>query len=187
MDRPEFGNVRVGDFRPPQIKIPRGAGFIPLLLLALILVWTSFYTVEPEEVGVVLTFGAFSSTTDPGLHFKLPYPIQSVSKVQVQRQLKEEFGFRTVRAGIRSDFASVDEESLMLTGDLNVAVVEWTTQFRVTDPYLFLFKVRELKDTFRDMNEAVMRTVVGDRSVTEVLTIGRQEIATEVEQRLQAL
>ncbi len=187
MERPEFPNVRVGDFRPPDIKIPRGAGFIPLLLVAGFFLYTMFYTVDPEEVAVVLTFGAFSGTTDPGLHFKLPYPIQTVDKVPVQRQLKQEFGFRTTSVGVRSGFAEVQEESLMLTGDLNVGTIEWTTQFRVADPYLFMFKVRNLGETFRDMNEAVMRTVVGDRSVSEVLTIGRQEIASEVELRLQAL
>ncbi len=187
MQRPGFGNVRVGDFRPPRIRIPGGAVAVPLLLLAVFLLWTSFYTVEPEEVGVVLTFGEFTAITDPGLHFKLPYPVQSVSKVPVQRQLKQEFGFRTRSAGVRSQFTSVLEEALTLTGDLNVAVVEWTTQYRVADPYLYMFKVRNLEDTFRDMNEAVMRTVVGDRSVSEVLTIGRQEVATEVERRLQEL
>lgn len=187
MEGPEF-NVRVGDFRPPKINVPRGfPGVVVVGLLALFLIWTSFYTVSPEEVGVVLTFGAFSKVTDPGLHLKLPYPIQTVSKVPVQRQLKQEFGFRTESASVRSQFASVSDESLMLTGDLNVGVVEWTTQYRVSDPYLYMFKVRSLEETFRDMNEAVMRTVVGDRSVSEVLTVGRQEIASEVERRLQEL
>jgi membrane protease subunit HflK len=112
-----------------------------------------------------------------------------VIKVPVERQLKEEFGFRTQEAGVRTEYSNADleEESLMLTGDLNVAVVEWTAQFRVRDPYKFLFKVRNVRKTFRDMNETVMREVVGDRSVNEVLTVGRQEIAAEVEQRLQAL
>ena len=110
-------------------------------------------------------------------------------KVPVQRQLKQEFGFQTVEAGVRTRYSDRDfeNESLMLTGDLNVAVVEWTTQFRIQDPFKALFKVRNLGETFRDMNEAVMRVVVGDRSVTEVLTIGRQEIASEVERRLQEL
>jgi membrane protease subunit HflK len=111
-----------------------------------------------------------------------------VIKVPVQRQLKEEFGFRTESVGRRSSFTgTLEEEALMLTGDLNVGVVEWTTQFRIADPYKALFRVRSLTETFRDMNEAVMRAVVGDRSVTEVLTIGRQEIASEVELRLQEL
>jgi membrane protease subunit HflK len=188
MDRPDFGNVSVGDFRPPNINIPKGLpGFIIIGVLALALISTTFYTVSPEEVGVILTFGRYSKATDPGLHFKLPYPIQTVSKVPVQRQLKQEFGFRTRVAAVRSQFDSVVDESLMLTGDLNVAVVEWTTQYRVADPYLYMFKVRGLDETFRDMNEAIMRTVVGDRSVSEVLTIGRQEIASEVERRLQEL
>ena len=188
MEGSNFGNVRVGEFRPPNIKVPRGLlTALPLILLALLLMWTTVYTVDPEEVGVVLTFGAFTKITDPGLHFKMPAPVQTVVKVPVQRQLKEEFGYRTLRAGVRSEFGNVLEESLMLTGDLNVAVVEWTTQYRVVDPYLYIFKVRNLQDTFRDMNEAVMRTVVGDRSVSEVLTVGRQEIASEVERRLQEL
>jgi membrane protease subunit HflK len=140
-------------------------------------------------VGVILTFGKYTRIVEPGLRFKLPYPIQSMTKVPVQRQLKQEFGFRTQQAGVRTQYqpGRFEDETLMLTGDLNVAVVEWITQYRVNDPYKYLFKVRNLEDTFRDMNEAVIRGVVGDRSVTEVLTIGRQEIASEVERRLQEL
>ena len=129
-------------------------------------------------------------TSEPGLRTKIPL-VEDVLKVPVQRQLKQEFGFRTVDAGIRTVYAESDrrlgEESVMLTGDLNVAVVEWIVQYRVADPYLFLFKVRNLDDTFRAMNEAVMREVVGDRTVTEVLTVGRQEIESRVEARLQDL
>ena len=188
MDKSDFDNLKMGDFRPPNIKLPSGlTSLIPIVVIGLWLLWTTFYTVTPEEVGVVLTFGEFTSVNEPGLHFKLPAPIQTVWKVPVQRQLKEEFGFRTVGASVRSQFDTVGEESSMLTGDLNVGVVEWTTQYRVADPYLYMFKVRNVTDTFRDMNEAVMRTVVGDRSVTEVLTIGRQEIASEVERRLQEM
>jgi membrane protease subunit HflK len=174
------------DFRLPNINLP-GAGGVLLLLLLLLGLWNAFFTVEPEEVGVVLTFGKYSHQVDPGLRFKLPYPVQTVIKVPVQRQLKEEFGFRTQTVGVRSTFTNSKDEAQMLTGDLNVVIVEWTTQFRVSDPYKFLFKVRNLQETFRDMNQAVMRAVVGDRSVTEVLTIGRQEIASEVEVRLQEL
>ena len=173
-------------FRLPDFN-PRLVGSVILLLLLLAVLYSSAFTVAPEEVGVVLTFGEYSREVGPGLRFKLPYPIEAVIKVPVQRQLKEEFGFRTVQAGIRSSFSASEGEALMLTGDLNVAVVEWTTQFRVNDPFKFLFRVRNPGETFRDMNEAVMRAVVGDRSVTEVLTIGRQEIASEVERRLQLL
>lgn len=171
--------------RPPI----RSIAAVLLVIVALILAFTTFFTVEPEEVGVVLRFGRYARTADPGLNFKLPTPIEQVFKVPVQRQLKEEFGFRTVRPDVRTayDRGDFSGESLMLTGDLNVAVVEWTTQYRVDDPYEFLFKVRNVQKTFRDMNEAVMRSVIGDRSVNEVLTIGRQEIATKVEEQLQLL
>jgi len=172
-----------------------GAGV--LALLGVLLLWSSVFTVGPEEVGVVLTFGKYTRQAEPGLRFKWPRPIQTVTKVPVQRQLKAEFGFRTETPGVSTRYApgSFTDESLMLTGDLNVAVVEWTTQFRVNDPYKYLFRVRNLfdpsgtrrLDTFRAMNEAVMRAVIGDRSVNEVLTIGRQEIASEVERRLQEL
>ncbi len=188
MDSSDFGNVRIGNFKPPRIQLPTNT--IAMAVIAVVIlaaIFSSFYTVSPEEVGVVLTFGAYSGITDPGLHFKLPYPIQTVDFVPVQRQLKEEFGFRTLSAAVRSEFRNVNEESIMLTGDLNVGVVEWITQYRVADPYQYLFRVRNLTDTFRDMNEAVMRTVVGDRAVSEVLTVGRQEIASEVEARLQEL
>ena len=179
-------NVPSPDFTLPNINLP-AAGGVLLLLLLLAGLWSSFFTVEPEQVGVVLTFGKYSHEVDPGLRFKLPYPLQTVIKVPVQRQLKEEFGFRTQTVGVRSTFTSSKDEAQMLTGDLNVVIVEWTTQFRVSEPYKFLFKVRNLRETFRDMNQAVIRAVVGDRSVTEVLTIGRQEIASEVEVRLQEL
>jgi modulator of FtsH protease HflK len=173
-----------------RYRFPWGGAIGALLaLLAVIVLWTTWFTVEPEEVGIVLRFGRFVRQASPGLNVKLPYPIEAVQKVPVQRQLKEEFGFRTQEAGVRTRYeeGTFERESLMLTGDLNVAVVEWTAQFRVRDPYKYLFKVREVRETFRDLNEAVMREVVGDRSVNEVLTIGRQEIATQAEKRLQEL
>ena len=184
----------VVDFRRINVpgglpRIPRGAATAALaVLLAVLIGFTALYQVQPEEVGVVLRFGEYVRTTEPGLRTKIPL-VEEVLKVPVQRQLKQEFGFRTVDAGIRTVYAESDrrlgEESVMLTGDLNVAVVEWIVQYRVADPYLFLFKVRNLDDTFRAMNEAVMREVVGDRTVTEVLTVGRQEIESRVEARLQ--
>jgi membrane protease subunit HflK len=177
----------------PQIQIPRFSGGIVrtgvLVLLILIALLTSFYTVGPEQIGVVLRFGRYVRSTDPGLHFKLPYGIENVTKVPVQRQLKQEFGFRTRSAGVRSDYTKrgYEGEANMLTGDLNAADVEWVVQYRVVDPERFLFRVRNVQPTFRDMSEAVMREVVGDRTVNEVLTVGRQEVADQVEQRLQLL
>jgi modulator of FtsH protease HflK len=156
---------------------------------ALLLVLTNtLYQIQPEEVGVVLRLGKYVRTTEPGLRAKIPF-VEDVRKVQVQRQLKEEFGFRTEVPATRTRYSTANftPEAVMLTGDLNVAVVEWIVQYRVSDPYLYLFKVRNLTDTFRAMNEAVMREVVGDRTVTEVLTIGRQAIESRVEERLRVL
>jgi len=163
--------------------------WIVVVILCLILVFTCWFTIDPEEVGVVLRFGSYNRTVNPGLNFKMPFGLETIYKVPVERQLKEEFGFRTERAGINTQYSSKDyqEESLMLTGDLNAAEVEWITQYRINDPYKFLFRVRNAQLTFRDINEAVMREVVGDRTVNEVLTIGRQEVANAVTLKLQDL
>ena len=184
-------NFRVDVSRLKVPKVPWRAAVAGLVaLVALVAIAGTVYQIEPEEVGVIQRFGRYVRTTDPGLHFKLPF-VEEMTRVPVQRQLKHEFGFRTVEAGVRSEFATQErrfaDEAVMLTGDLNVAVVEWIVQYRVSDPYQYLFKVRNLEDTFRAMNEAVMRETVGDRTVTEVVTIGRQEIETAVEARLQAL
>lgn len=163
--------------------------WIVLVIICLIIVFTSWFTVNPEEVGVVLRFGKFNRTVIPGLHFKLPFGIETAFKVPVERQLKEEFGFRTERAGVNTQYSSEDyqDESMMLTGDLNATEIEWITQYRINDPFKFLFRVRNAQQTFRDINEAVVREVVGDRTVNEVLTVGRQEIASTVTLKLQEL
>ena len=157
-------------------------------LLALVLFFISVYQVQPDEAGVVTRFGRYARVTDPGLHFVVPF-VESVTKVPVERQLKEEFGFRTVEAGVRTvyDERRFLEESLMLTGDLNVAVVEWIVQFKVQDPRAYLFNVRDIRSTFRDMSEAAMRDVVGDHSVDEVLTVGRERIAAQAKDLLQEI
>lgn len=177
-----------GGIRPPRWATRRLAAMAAGVVFAVVLLAGAVYQVHLEEVGIVLRFGRFVRQTEPGLHLKMPI-VEQVMLVPVQRQLKQEFGFRTVDAGSRSRYspAAFQDESMMLTGDLNVAEVEWIVQYRVTDPYKYLFKVRNLTDTFRSMNEAVMREVVGDRTVTEVLTVGRQEIATTAERFLQEL
>jgi membrane protease subunit HflK len=184
--RPDI--VDFGRMRKPDWATPRLLRLAVLTLVAIVALSSVAYQVQLEEVGIVLRFGRYVRATEPGLRVKLPL-IEEVRRVPVQRQLKEEFGFRTTEPAVKSRYsaASFAEESVMLTGDLNVAVVEWIVQYRVTDPYKYLFKVRGLTETFRSMNEAVMREVVGDRTVTEVLTVGRQEIATTSERLLQEM
>ena len=186
MNRPPFRTAG-GNMKPPEINVrPKLILMIGAAILLVILATTSVYTVQPDETAVVLTFGKYSRFETPGLKFKLPNPIESVVKVPTENQLNQEFGFRTVgMRGTQTQYQEVPDESLMLTGDLNVLDVSWITQFRIADPVEFLFRVRNIEETFRDMNESIMRTVVGDRSVNEVLTTGRQEIASEVEVQLQ--
>ena len=147
---------------------------------------TTVYTVDTEEIAVVTRFGRVVREEPPGLRFKMPAGIERVYKVKTERVLKEEFGFRTEAPGIRTVYASRDlsAESLMLTGDLNVAVVEWIVQYRVIDPKAYIFQVRDPERTLRDVCEAMMRLVVGDHSVDEVLTVGREEIEMDVQKRL---
>jgi membrane protease subunit HflK len=153
----------------------------------LILVFSSFFTVGPDEVGVIRRFGKYDRTEAPGLHWKLPFNIEKLNIVKVQRIMKEEFGFRTTRAGVRSvyDKGNFDEESLMLTGDVNVLDVTWVVQFRIKDPVKLLFNVREPRAIIRDIAESVMRQAIGDNSVTESLTTRRMAIDLEVQKQLQ--
>jgi len=163
---------------------------ILIIIAAVVLAWIAFssaYTVGVDEVGIIQRFGKYVRTTMPGLHFKLPRGIETLTKVKVKYVYTEEFGLRTLRAGIKTEYASGKRylnESLMLTGDLNTAIVPWIVQFRIDDPYNFLFKVRNVRLTLRDLSESSMRLVVGDRSVNEVIS-KRKEIADEVRIKLQ--
>lgn len=159
------------------------------IIIGLPLLLTTVRTVGPEEEGVVLMLGKYNRTVQPGLNFILPFGIENMFKIPVQRQLKQEFGFRTVSAGVRTDYSKRNYaiESLMLTGDLNLADVEWVVQYRIVDSYQYLFRVREAEDALRDMAEAAVRKTVGDRTVNEVLTVGRQEVASNVEVLLQKM
>ncbi len=170
-----------------KYKLPGGPIIVILILIAIFFGSSTFYTVAVDEVGVVQRFGKFVRISQPGLNFKLPAGIEKVTKVKVRRVYKEEFGFRTVDPGARSRFSSPTEnesESLMLTGDLNVALVPWIVQYRIKDPYNFLFKVRDVRRLLMDMSEAAMRQVVGDRSINEVIN-KRADIAQEAQGVLQ--
>ncbi len=162
---------------------------IIILVVLLILAFTSVRTVGPEEEGVVLMLGKFNRTVEPGLNFILPLGLEKMYKIPVQRQLKQEFGFRTVEAGTRTQYvkSGYEDESMMLTGDLNLADVEWVVQYRIVNSYNYLFRVRDAEDALHDMSEAAMRKIVGDRTVNEVLTVGRQEVASTVEVLLQRM
>ncbi len=168
---------------------PKRILFVVLGVIVLACLATSFYTVEADEIAVVLMFGKSVRQAEPGLHFKLPLGIERAINVPVRKVFKEEFGFRTLRAGVRTQYDTRDysEESLMLTGDLSIADVEWVVQYKIKDPKSFLFSVRNPQRALRDLSESVLSRIVGDRTVTEVLTVGRIEIAAEVERHLQQL
>jgi modulator of FtsH protease HflK len=157
------------------------------VLLLLVMILTSAYQINADSVGVVTRFGRFVRITNPGFHVKIPFGVEDVTKVPVERQLKQEFGFRSEVRGTLPRDERTQTESLMLTGDLNVANVEWIVQYKIADPYNYLFKVRDVEETFRLMTEATMRRVVGDRNVTELLTVGRESIAAEAKQLLAQL
>lgn len=174
---------------PPQFeKVTKNIRFIVIGLIVLFAGFSTFFTVDPEEVGVVVRLGKYVESVEPGLNYKLPL-IDQVELVPVERQLKQEFGYRTVEAGVQSQYqkAGYEDESLMLTGDLNLADVEWVVQYRINDPYSYLFKVRNAESTLSDISEAAMRQIVGDRTVNEVLTVGRAEVSIEVQNLIQAL
>jgi membrane protease subunit HflK len=161
---------------------------IPLAILLLTGIFSCFYTVSPESVAVVQRFGKFQSVQPPGLHFKIPFGVDTATVVPIRRQLKLEFGFNSPGATSR-DQHSEDPglERDMVTGDLNAAQVEWIVQYGISAPEKYLFHVRDPGPTLRDLTESVMREVVGDRTVDEVLTIGRSEIETEALVKLQKL
>ena len=176
----------------PYLRLitPKRIIFVIVVLLVIAALATSFYQVNTDEVAVILRFGRSQELLAlPGLHFKLPLGIDRAIAVPVKKVFKEEFGFRTLRAGVRTQYDPRDygEESLLLTGDLNIADVEWVVQYQIQDARKYLFDIRQPERTLRDLSQVVVSVVVGDRTVTEVLTVSRIEIETEVEERLQQL
>lgn len=185
----QMKNVFEANFNDQRIQL-RVIMMGAIAALVLIALFTMFYTVQAESQGVVLRFGKYIKTVDPGLRVKMPFGIDSVEIVPVRRQLKQEFGFGTAGATNPRQYSSSrswENEKNMVTGDLNAATVEWIVQYRINEPRQYLFQVRDPGDTLRAVSESVMREVVGDRTVDEVITIGRQEIEVFVLQRLQEL
>lgn len=159
-------------------------------VVALILVGlNSYYTVEPQETAVVLRFGKFVGTADAGLHFKIPFGIETVRKVVTGRVLQREYGYRTMQPDVRSRFVEkgYEEESLLLSGDLNVINLQWTVQYKVKDPVQYLFRVNGVEATMDDISESVVRRIVGNRYADEVLTVGRASIADQARTEIQAI
>ncbi len=171
---------------------PAGGILVVSLALAGLLAWTAYYTVPSDSIVVVQRFGKYLKVVPAGLHFKLPLGVDTATIVPVKRQLKQEFGFTTPGAsdpyqGSRDGKRETKLETEMVTGDLNAALVEWVVQYRISDPVKFLFEVRGPSETLRYVSESVMREVVGDRTVDEVITIGRQEIESEALTKMQVL
>jgi modulator of FtsH protease HflK len=159
-----------------------------LALLLVIGILGCFYTVPTDSVAVVQRFGAYSSTRDPGLHFKLPWGIDVAEIVPIKRQIKAEFGYLT--RGASNPYQGgdePDEEKAMVTGDLNAALVEWAVQYHISNPKDFLFNFNNPSATLRAVSESVMRGVVGDRTVDEVLTVGRQEMEAQCLEQMQKM
>jgi len=184
--------------KPPKFPSSAGPGFITKLpkiilggfiaILALYGLLSSFYTVPAESQAIVLRFGKPIRTSMPGLHFKIPFGVDKSYAVQVERQMKQEFGFGTDGSTNPWQVGDEDEqeqEKHMVSGDLNSALVEWVVQYRIDDPMQYLFEVKSPDAALRDLSENVMREVIGDRTVDEVITIGRQEIETEAQRKLQ--
>lgn len=161
--------------------------------LLLIFLWSTWFTVQPEETGIVQRFEAVERTVGPGLHFKLPDGIESIRRVPTERVLKEEFGFVTAgtapsgRTQYVEDKKNFKDVSLMLRGALNVIDVQWIVQYRIEDPIHYLFRVRESQKTIRDIAESVMRRLVGNRLSSDVLSVGRAAVSSAAKEKMQKI
>ena len=180
----KFGDV---DIQIPSFDFKKMGGLILVIVLAIILFF-SVYTVAANENGVVLRLGKYSHTTTPGLQFKIPF-VDRVYRVKVDKQFKREFGFRTLKAGVQTQYSkhNYNKESWMLTGDLNIADVRWIIQYKIKNAADYLFNVRDVESTIRDVSEATLRLIIGDRSFTEVLQTGRVAIADKAKIHMQKI
>ena len=181
-----FEEIKIDQMKLPKVSMKKFLTFV-VILAVIIFIFTGLYTINPEEVGVIHRFGKYIDTTEPGLHFKIPFGVDKLTKVKVKHVYKEEFGFRTLQSGVQTKYSarSYDYESIMLTGDLNIADVEWIVQYRIKDPVKYLFNIRNAEETIRDLAESVTRQIVGDRSGDEVIVLSRKEIADEIQILLQ--
>ena len=177
--------------QPPSARsVVRAGLMVAAVVLVLIVAFTSYYTVGPEEKAVVLRFGKYHATTDSGLHFKMPFGVDRAINVPVRKVHKLEFGFGTLESGVRTTYRPAtkgDEDvSLMLTGDLNIISLEWVVQYEIQDPKAWVFHVRNQIAAIRDLSEAATRAVVGDHTIDEVLQ-DRTTIAEKCRDELEKL
>ena len=180
----KFGNLEF-EAEGPVLKQPRK--FLSILV-SIFLIYSSIYTVDANENAVILRLGKYHTTTTSGLQFKLPF-IDSVYKVKVDYQYKKEFGFRTLKPGVKTHYSTrgYEDESWMLTGDLKIADVRWVVQYKINDPMKFLFNVKNIDETIFDVSESAMRLMIGDRSFIEVIQAERITIAVEAKQYMQEI
>lgn len=185
-DQPEFSFDKI-QFDPFKKYIVPVAIIIGIIILG----YSTVFTVKANQRAVILRFGKYMETVEPGLHFKLPFGIDKVYAGEVKRIYNEEFGYRTLRSGRESmidyNFRGAQEVSLMLTGDRNCAEVHWVVRYKIKDLKAYLFNVRNVKSTIRDVSEAVMRRLIGNRSIDEVLTIGRRDIENVAEGEIETI
>lgn len=164
--------------------------FGKILIGTVILLWlmSGFYIVNPDEVGVVKRFGAFNRITPPGPHFHLPYPIETVVTPSVTSIKRIEIGFRSsyVGTGINT-YRPVPKESMMLTGDENIVDVQFIVQYKIKDPYAYLFNISSQEKTVKDAAEAAMRAVIGNNQINAVLTTEKFSIQNKTLTLLQEI
>ena len=179
-------DININDFiKNSPIKSAKSF-LIPFIVVFLLL--GSIYTVDANENAVVLRLGKYSSTKGPGLHLKIPF-LDVVEKVKVDYQYKQEFGFRTLRPGVKTQYSTrgYEGESWMLTGDLKIAEVKWVVQYKIKDAKDYLFNVKNVENTIFDVSEAAVRLMIGDRSFIEVLQAEREAVAIEARKYMQDL
>lgn len=173
----------------PKRLTPKAIIILVVVILVLITAFSSFFVVDQRELAVVLLFGRYNRTAEPGLHFKLPFGIEKNHNVPTQVVLKHEFGYRTDRPGITTLRAIQDfpGESVMLTGDLNIVDVEWIIQYRIHDAFNWLFKVQDKEKTIRDISQSVVNQLVGDRAIFDVIGAERANIEVQAQDLMNEL
>ncbi len=175
-----MGDSNQVPFRPPQIKIkPKMIIILVLVVIAAAMGVSSLYMVDQTEEAVILRLGKFNRIASPGLHYKMPFGIEQNYNVPTQVIQNMSFGFRTEKSGVETIYSRNDypEESVMLTGDLNIVDVEWIIQYRIDDPVAWLFHVENREKTIRDISQSTLNRLVGDRKIFDV--IGKERVNIE--------